>query len=134
MTVDGSGPLVANSARGLGVRLGTGPTDDIPVTPDGVVVPGTGGMSVGPKWRDLPEIRIPHRLREKGVLNARGKDNDACWRLGEGPFLAGRVAEGLGLRPDRSDHGTIEPTERAKLNKYLDDLAATRDSWVIDET
>jgi hypothetical protein len=134
MTVDGDKPLVANTARGLGVRAGEGPFDDIPVDANGKVAPLTGGMSVAPSWRNLPEIRIPRRLREKGVLFARGKDSDACWRLGEGAFDAGFVANGLMLRPDRPDHGTVEPNAMKALHQYLSDLAATRELWVIDES
>jgi len=91
-------------------------------------------MSVAPKWRDLPEVRIPRRLREKGALLARGKDNDACWRLGDGAFVAEVIADGLVLRPDRPDHGTIEPVAEVFVGQFLQDLAATRGMWVIDES
>lgn len=134
MTVDGDKPLIANTARGLGVRVGDGPHDDIPVDANGRVAPSTGGMSVAPSWRDLPEIRIPRRLRDKGVLFARGRNVDACWRLGEGAFVAGTVADGLMLRPDRPDHGTVEPNAVKALHQYLDDLTVTHELWVIDES
>ena len=134
MTVDGDKPLIANSARGLGVRVGNGPHDDIPVDANGDVAPSTGGMSVAPSWRVLPEIRIPRRLREKGVLFARGKDVDACWRLGDGAFVATPVTEGLMLRPDRHDHGTVEPNGLIALDQYRNNLGATRELWEIDES
>jgi hypothetical protein len=134
MTVDGESPLVVNSARGLGVRIGHGPHDDIPTNTSGNVAPNTGGMSVAPAWRDLPEVRIPRRLRDKGVLFARGKDSDACWRMGEGTFAAGPLTSGLALRPDRADHGVVEPAAEVSLERYLNDLATTRDLWVIDES
>ena len=133
MTVDGDKPLIANTARGLGVRVGKGPHDDVAIDEHGKVAPGSGGMSVAPSWRDLPEVRIPTRLRGKGVLFARGKNNDACWRLGAGDFVASSIAEGLSLRPDRSDHGLVEPVEVAPLHKFLNDLAATCGLWTIDE-
>lgn len=133
MTVDGDKPLIANSARGLGVRAGAEPHADIPVDADGRVAPGAGGMSVAPSWRDLPEVRIPRRLREKGVLFARGRDNDACWKLGDGDFALSAVAEGLTLRPDRPDHGVVEPHAVVSLNTFLNHLAATRGHWTIDE-
>jgi hypothetical protein len=133
MTVDNGRPMVVNAARGLGVRIAGGQYDDIPVQANGNVAPETGGMSVAPAWRDLPDVRIPHRLREKGALLARGKDSDACWRMGEGAFVADDVAHGLALRPDRPDHGAVEPTAEVSLIEYLNDLAATRDMWVIDE-
>lgn len=134
MTVDGDSPLIANSARGLGVRVGDGPNADIQVDERNHVSPSTGGMSVGPSWRDLPAMRIPRRLRAKGALFARGKDTDACWKLGEGGFVAASIADGLVLRPDRPDHGTVEPSCVEPLQRYLFDLAATRQSWVIDES
>ena len=43
MTVLNGRPLVANSARGLGVRVDGGPYDDIAVQANGNVAPGTGG-------------------------------------------------------------------------------------------
>jgi hypothetical protein len=134
MTVEGDLPKVANSARGIGVRIGSGLQDDISIDANGCVAPGTGGMSVAPSWRDLPETRIPRRLREKGALYARGNDIDACWKLGEGAFVATPVADGLMLRPDRADHGTVEPARLEPLTQYLNHLAATREHWVIDES
>jgi hypothetical protein len=116
------------------VRVGDGPHHDIPIDSEDNVVPGTGGMSVAPSWRNLPEIRIPTRLRDKGVLFARGKDADACWKLGEGAFEAGAIADGLVLRPDRPDHGIVEPMHTEPLPQYISDLVATRDMWEIDES
>jgi hypothetical protein len=133
MTLDGDKPLLANSARGLGVRVGGGAHDDLPVDAVGHVAPDTGGMSVAPAWRQLPDVRIPPRLRSKGALSARGKNGDACWRLGEGDFVLEVVAEGLRLRPDRADHGTVEPDQVMSLERFLGNLAATRDLWTIDE-
>jgi hypothetical protein len=53
--------------------------------------------------------------------------------MGEGPFVAGQVAEGLDLRPDRPSHGAVEPSEVMTLERYQAALAATRDQWSIDE-
>lgn len=133
MTADGEKPLVANTARGLGVRIGGGPHDDVAVTADGEIVPNTGGMSVAPSWRDLPLHRIPRRLRN-AMPNATGANLDACWRIGEGAFIYAPIAEGLMLRPDRPTHGTVEPRNLTSVENYLRDLGATRDDWVIDES
>lgn len=132
MKVVNSKPFIANQADGLGVRIGNGPNDDIPVTQSGKVNPGTGGMSVAPNWRELPVHRIPSRLRAKHPA-ARGKDQLSCWRMGEGDFADGHLADGLELRLDSERHGLVEPEERTLLERYLGQLAATVDEWVIDE-
>lgn len=133
MSVEGEKPLVANSARGLGVRIGNGPHDDLAATASGEVVPETGGMSVAPSWRDLPSHRIPRRLKHISP-DATGQNRDACWQMGEGKFTPAPVAEGLVLRPDGPSHGTVEPYLRISVKDYLHDLGATRDRWMIDES
>jgi hypothetical protein len=89
-------------------------------------------MSVAPAWRELPAHRIPRRLRHLAP-DAHGKDEDACWRMGDGPFLDGAVAAGLGLRVQRPTHGLIEPAEAMPVQAYQEALATTRDRWTIDE-
>jgi len=132
MTVDGKCPLVADTARGLGVRIGGGTNTDIPVDSNGNVAPNTGGMSVAPRWQDLPLHRIPRRLRNI-VPSAVGNDKDACWRMGDGPFVEDAVADGLMLRPDRTAHGNVEPSETMSLVRYRGFIAATREVWEVDE-
>ena len=134
MTVDADGsPKVGTTARSLGVRVRSRPEDPEDIAVDsGHVAPGTGGMSVAPSWRDLPPWRIPRRLMHL-VPKAFGKNEDACWRMGDGPFKAGHVAEGLSLRLDRPKHGVVEPNNRMTLGAYRAALAATRDRWTIDE-
>jgi hypothetical protein len=127
MARDRDRPRIGATARDLGVRV----PGDIPVR-DGRVSPGTGGMSVAPAWRALPPFRIPRRLIHLAP-DAAGKDEDACWRMGEGPFEEASVAESLTLRPDRPTHGVVEPSEAMPLERYQDALAATRDRWRIDE-
>src|SRR5262245_5119252 len=104
MTREGDHPKIGPTARALGVRV----PRDIPVA-DGLVSPGTGGMSVAPSWRELPPWRIPRRLNHLAP-GAAGNDTDACWRMGEGPFEAGVVADRLVLRPDRP--GTARSSRR----------------------
>jgi hypothetical protein len=133
MTLDGAGPLVANTARGLGVRVGGGTNTDIPVDSDGKVCPDTGGMSVAPSWRDLPLHRIPRRLKDI-VPSAAGSNDDACWRMGNGPFIEAAVADGLVLKPDQPSHANVEPNETMSLARFCDRLASTREHWAIDES
>ena len=132
MTDDGGKPQIVNTARGLGARIGNGPNFDLPMTRDGNVTPTSGGMSVSPSWRSLPEHRIPRRLRSV-VPGASGKDQDACWRMGSGPFSEGEIDSDLTLRLDTSIHGLVEPRVQMPSVQYLQCLAATRDLWEIDE-
>jgi hypothetical protein len=130
--VDGYRPLIADTARGLGIRIGGGTNTDIPVDTHGNVSPKKGGMSVAPNWRDLPLHRIPRRLKNI-VPSAAGNDKDACWRMGSGPFIQDTVAAGLVLRPDRPVHGNVEPSETMPLTSYQEFIAATQELWIVDE-
>ncbi|HUE70258.1 MAG TPA: hypothetical protein VMP01_05160 [Pirellulaceae bacterium] len=132
MKVDGGKPLCENTARGLGVRIGTSPEDDIAADDAGQVHPDSGGMSVVPSWRDLEAHRIPKRLKHI-VTDARGSNRDACWRRGEGPFENGPVADDLVLRKDSDIHAFVEPARSMSAAAYIQALVATRDQWIIDE-
>lgn len=128
MTRVGDKPLVAPTARGLGVRPGV----DITVDDLGNVAPGSGGMSVAPDWKLLPPWRIPHRLAHI-MPQARGRNEDACWRLGEGSFIADSIGGHLRFVPDRPSHGVVEPAFQMPLDDYQAALADTQDDWVVDE-
>jgi len=133
MTVDSDGkPKVGRAARTLGARVPPDPKPDVTPDSNGRVQPGMGGMSVAPNWRRLPSHRIPKRLRHL-VPKAHGKNEDACWRLGDGPFADGLVAPGLFLHVDAPRHGLVEPDAVMTEPAYQDGLAATRDEWTIDE-
>jgi hypothetical protein len=133
MTVGADGkPKVGPTARTLGARVPPDPKPDVTPDANGAVRPGTGGMSVAPNWRRLPTHRIPKRLRHI-VPKAHGKNEDACWCLGDGPFADGPVAPGLSLRVDAPRHGLVEPDAVMTAPAYQDALAATRDDWTIDE-
>jgi len=134
MSVDNGKPLISNTARGLGVRLGDGANDDLPVDADGNVHPGKG-MSVAPHWKLLPLHRIPRRLGKTfpEVRRAAGKDQDACWRMGSGPFVKSAVRDGLALYVDGTRHGVVGPSQMMNVESYLTALVATRDLWAIDE-
>jgi hypothetical protein len=131
MSIEDGKPLIANTARGLGVRLGDDPHDDMPVDADGNVHPGKG-MSVAPHWKMLPLHRIPRRLRSK-VPRATGNLQNTCWRMGNGPFENGVVAESLTLLVDSVSHGVVGPEVEMAADEYLLAVALTRDLWVIDE-
>ena len=132
MLIDGDKPRVGPTKKTLGVKPGDDIHDDIPVDENGDVRPGTGGMSVAPAWRDLPAYRIPRRLQPK-CRKATGNNNYACWRMGEGPFSDGNLAEGLNLVIDSAWHGIVKPADVMSLERFQALLAATQDLWVIDE-
>jgi hypothetical protein len=133
MLADEGKPLVEASRRGLGVVMpgGDGEPDVIPDA-EGLVGPGSVGMSVVPAWRHLPRYRIPKRLQSLHPA-ARGKDNLRIWRMGEGPFESGPFTEQLLVRLDNPHHGLVEPASRVSPEQFQAALAATQDQWVLDE-
>lgn len=132
MTVHNGKPLVANSARGLGVRIGEVPPNDIAIDESGNVHPNAGGMSVAPSWHDLEVHRIPKRLKHI-VPDARGSNADACWKLGAGSFDNGAISTQLAVRKENEVHGFVEPAHSMTADSYVTALTETRDQWVIDE-
>ena len=132
MLTDGTLPMVGPDARMLGVRV---PVDIYP-DENGLVHPGTGGMSVAPSAADLPPHRIPRRLRgQPGMASAVGSDALRIWRLGDGSFEPSKVQEKLQLRIDGRGgrHGLIEPDAIMHLSDYSVALAATQPAWRMDE-
>jgi hypothetical protein len=125
---DGS-PRLGRTALDLGVRY----PGDVEVGENGDVGPNGGGMSVSPSWRLLPSHRIPRRLRDQ-VGKARGPDEAACFRFGDGPFEVGGFADGLVLTPDSPRHAVVEPASPMPLANFEAALAATRADWIIDES
>jgi hypothetical protein len=136
MLADADGkPKVGASAKTLGVRVSPDSKPDLPVDGEGCVLPATGGMSVAPSWRQLPPWRIPKRLQAVAG-EAIGSDALICWRIGEGAFVRGPVADKLVLCPDEGEapvHGVVEPSTRMALDQYQGALFATREQWVRDE-
>ena len=124
----GNRPMIGQTASALGVRAPV----DIQPDAEGNVYPNTGGMSVAPNGRFLPFFRIPRRLRDQ-VPDARGDNNLACFRIGEGPFEDGRLTDDLAVRIDKEKHGLVEPFGMVSLHQYREALAATQDQWVFDE-
>lgn len=123
-------PEVGRGGNLLGVRVGSGETDDIPEE-NGCVQPGTGGMSVSPSLETLPPHRLPRRLRSR-FPEASGSNRLHCWSMGDGPFVFGGVAESLVLRLDPDDperHGFVEPERRMPVEEYEAAITATRVQW-----
>lgn len=127
-------PVVGSASS---TELGVRPGFDITVDRAGNVVLDATGMSVAPRWRDLPPGRIPKRLRHL-FPGASGSNNTACYALGAGPFRRGNVADGLELIPDQepppASHGVIAPVAVVPVDRYQSDLQNTRAVWQIDES
>ena len=129
---DDNRPAVGSSARLLGVRVPPAQHVDIEPTSDGMVSPGTSGMSVSPSFATLPPLRVPERLRAH-YRGARGRDEDRVFTMGEGAFEAARVTERLDLLPDRPGHGVVRPARVMSLDAYQAALADTAPDWRIEE-
>ena len=122
-------PKIGSSARSLGVREPReGSRGDLPVV-DGMVVPGTGGMSVSKEWSE-PFLRLPkryfHPTRFKFGL---ATNLDSVWVFGLGSFEAAPISLRLQFRPDRPKHGLIEPLRKMPLDEFQAALASTRTDW-----
>jgi hypothetical protein len=108
-------PLLAETASGLGVR-----NWEVQFDEDGMVEPGTGGMSVSPNSVDhLPRFFRPRSYGGTGKL--------PVWSI-----EADDLGESLTYRPDPDDpetHGFVEPLRPMSLEEYRLALAETRDQW-----
>jgi hypothetical protein len=125
-------PIVGSGKNLLGVRVPPDPQADIRPDGGGNVHPGASGMSVAPRWRDLPYFLIPKRLKEL-VPDARGRNDLVCFRCGEGNFVESSITEKLTLKPDRPTHATVQPANTMPLADYQNAIAATCDGWTKDE-
>ena len=115
-SADDGQPIIGPSARKLGVRVG-GTVVDLPVTSDGFVEPGTGGMSVAvDDAHHLPKHRRPRSLG--------GEGRDPVFAL-----EAAILLPHLTLRVDRHPHALVEPSLPCPLSEYDATLAGTRPSW-----
>ena len=113
--------MLGPTARTLGARPGPvpGPGVDIPVR-DGLVQPGTGGLSVAPDDpMNLPRMRRP---REFG-----GTGKDPVWGMNTND-----LGSDLVYRPDPADpsrHWFVEPVREMSYDEYQQALEATRAHW-----
>ena len=64
-----------------------------------------------------------------------GPNADCCWKLGDGEFERGPIAERLVLtmKNNSTTRGNVVPSVSASLSQFQSDLAATRDGWCVDE-
>tara|TARA_R110001592_G_scaffold349164_1_gene643918 strand:- start:98494 stop:98913 length:420 start_codon:yes stop_codon:yes gene_type:complete len=126
-------PIVDSSGKGLGVRgVPVNGVTDVDLDSEGCVLLNNKGMSVAPRWRDLPIFLISKRLIDK-VPGARGSSNLYCFTMGGGNFQDGDVSESLTLRVDSKSHGVICPMSLMRLADYEIELASTREQWGVDE-
>jgi len=115
------GPLIAPTARGLGVRV----PEDIKPDADGVVAPNMGGMSVSPDslW-NLPAHRRPRTLGRGST----GHANDAVYESTPQTL----TPYDLSVRADPSaptTHAFVEPATRCLLVDYQQNISSSKPSW-----
>ena len=114
-------PLVARSARALGVRV---PQD---VSPDahGEIASSSGGMSAAP----CSVLKVPNHRRPLGMGHgATGPRQDRVYAVA----FENVRAVGLAIRPDPAApllHAFVEPPEAQTLGAYETALGDTRPSW-----
>lgn len=128
MKADGPFPALGNSGSVLGARI----PKDIQSDAHGLVHPKTGGMSVRPSLSDIPFFLLPKRLRHLN-RDAGGSNNNIVWMMGQGPFISSPVTPDLELRPDRPDHGLLEPAAKMSVEYYQQALWATQKVWINGE-
>ena len=85
---------------------------------NGIVQPGTVGMSASPTPVDLPDHRRPP---EYG-----GKGKDPVFRID-----IRKLGPGLRFVPDKPGHGTVQPSSQTGYDNYNAALEATRNSWEL---
>jgi RHS repeat-associated protein len=109
------GPEPGASASTLGAR----PNVDIPVDGNGLVRPGTGGMSVNDSPTGMPEFRRPPSFGGSGKnLNMYGMDRNNL-----GPHLQ------YSPDPTNPGHGFVEPSREMPFDEYQGHLHGTAGSW-----
>ena len=134
MRFDNDGrPLVGSQSKCLGVRVPPNRHADIDLDNAGKVVLNRKGLSVSKDWRSLPPHLIPEHL-DDGFNGASGKGM-RVFVHGTGAFHEGPVSAGLELhhKLHSSESGVLAPTGSVPMHQYQEDLAATRDGWVVDE-
>ena len=106
-------PELGSSASRLGARPGV----DIPVDENGMVRPGTGGMSVNESPTGMPEFRRPPSFGGSGK-NLNMYCISSC-----------DLGPGLQYVPDVSGHGFVEPAWNMSFEEYQAYLYQTQGSW-----
>jgi hypothetical protein len=135
MRVDVDGlPKVGTQSKCLGVREPPAQHADVDTDEEGNVLLNRKGLSVSKDWRDLQPYLIPQHLND-GCNGACGKGM-RVFVHGTGAFNEGAVASGLTLlhKERTTEQGVVAPSLRVPLMQFQQDLAATRRTWVIDES
>jgi hypothetical protein len=143
MQPDGDGPMIGHVSNDtLGVRERLARENGLVVgdvrPENGLIQPGTGGMSVAPSKEDLPPHLIPKRKRKEGYPAAKRSNTlpeTFPWRMGAGQFADGPLCTRLQLRIDESDpaHGLVEPDMPMPLQEYRSAIEDTRPKWVREQ-
>lgn len=126
-------PLVGNQSKCLGVRVPPNRFADIDLDQQGNVILSRKGLSVSKDWRGLPGHLIPEHL-DDGFNGASGKGM-RVFVHGVGSFDEGSVSVGLELlhKVHSTESGVVAPSVSVPVDRYQDDLSATRAAWKIDE-
>ena len=126
-------PMVGTGDNMLRARVPPHPRADIHPDMSGAVASVGEGISVAPGLKELPQVLVPARLREKRP-GARGSNALVVFRFGHGPFARCPVGSALELVPTSSQHGVVQPVRPTPIDDYQSDLAATQTLWEVDET
>jgi hypothetical protein len=113
-TDDGS-PQLGQTASTLGAR----PNEDIYIDENGMVDPGTGGMSVNESPTGMPAFRRPPSFGGTGK------------NLNMYSINLSDIGPNLTYRPDpeSAGHGFIEPATTMPFNDYQEYIDQTQTSW-----
>lgn len=143
MLVENDGlPKVGNQSKCLGVREPPSPNADVDIDSAGNVViiqigankatPARTGLSVSDDWRRLPGHLIPKEL-DDGRNGATGKGLKVFVH-GIGPFAEGLITHNLQMwyKLGTSQNGVVAPLLPVPLAAFQQDLAQTRQNWVVD--
>lgn len=122
-------PTVGQGFCELGARA-----NEIDLDAQNNAIPTDKGMSVAPEWRLLPVVVLPRRLDPRG----RCKKPVHCFRRGANPFQKVVFGTNLELVPDAPQHGVVShgivrPEQSVPVADHLQNLAATRAEWELDE-
>ncbi|ASN87837.1 Hypothetical protein SCC1_4467 (plasmid) [Pectobacterium versatile] len=114
-------PTVKEDTRDcLGVRYKKPRVNDIAIDVNGMVIRGSGGLSV----------TLPPKTNFKEHLLEPSIPARECFRIDLAYF---EEHQHLFFRQDSSTHGLIEPSHDMHIDEYHEHLAATRNLWEVDK-
>jgi hypothetical protein len=115
-------PLLGRARDRLGVVI-AGERPDVIVQDDGTILPKSGGMSAF-----IDPRKMPKPLRPRSLLEKPGESAHPIFILSE-EMLLGALCFRRGT--DKGFHGVVEPREQCALDKYEDEIGATRPHWKV---